>query len=74
MIEAVRRVVAAVRVPVTADVEGGYGSGTPDDVEDTCASQCGSSTSVRGVIFGRDGTSWGPRRASRRRRRWRMRW
>jgi 2-methylisocitrate lyase-like PEP mutase family enzyme len=40
MIEAVRRVVSVVRVPVTADVEGGYGAGTPDDVAAT----------VRGVI------------------------
>ena len=40
MIEAVRRVVGVVRVPVTADVEGGYGAGTPDDVAAT----------VRGVI------------------------
>ena len=40
MIEEVRRIVAAVRVPVTADVESGYGSGTPDDVAET----------VRGVI------------------------
>ena len=35
MIEAVRRIVAAVRVPVTADVESGYGAGTPDDVAAT---------------------------------------
>ncbi len=35
MIEAVRRIVAAVRVPVTADVESGYGTGTPDDVAAT---------------------------------------
>lgn len=40
MIDAVRRIVAAVRVPVTADVESGYGAGTPDDVAET----------VRGVI------------------------
>ena len=35
MIDAVRRIVAAVRVPVTADVESGYGSGSPDDVAAT---------------------------------------
>ena len=35
MLEAVRRIVAAVRVPVTADVESGYGAGTPDDVAAT---------------------------------------
>ena len=40
MIEAVRGIVRAVRVPVTADIEGGYGAGTPDDVAAT----------VRGVI------------------------
>jgi len=40
MIEAVRRMVQCVRVPVTADVEGGYGTGSPDDVAAT----------VRGVI------------------------
>lgn len=34
MIEQVRRIVAAVDVPVTADVEGGYGPG-PDDVAAT---------------------------------------
>ncbi|HUQ45297.1 MAG TPA: isocitrate lyase/phosphoenolpyruvate mutase family protein [Gemmatimonadaceae bacterium] len=35
MIDAVRRIVAAVRVPVTADVESGYGTGSPDDVAAT---------------------------------------
>lgn len=40
MVDAVRRIVAAVRVPVSADVESGYGSGTPEDVAET----------VRGVI------------------------
>lgn len=35
MIEAVRRIVASVRVPVTADVESGYGAGSPDDVAAT---------------------------------------
>lgn len=35
MLAAVRRIARAVRVPVTADVEGGYGSGTPDDVAAT---------------------------------------
>jgi 2-methylisocitrate lyase-like PEP mutase family enzyme len=40
MIAAVRRIVDAVRLPVTADVESGYGDGTPDDVAAT----------VRGVL------------------------
>ena len=40
MIEAVRAIASAVRVPVTADIESGYGQGTPDDVAAT----------VRGVI------------------------
>lgn len=40
MIEAVRVIARAVRVPVTADIESGYGKGTPDDVAAT----------VRGVI------------------------
>ena len=40
MLEAVRRIVQSVRVPVSADVEGGYGAGTPADVAAT----------VRGVI------------------------
>ncbi len=40
MIDAVRRIVDSVRVPVTADVESGYGTGSPDDVAAT----------VRGVI------------------------
>lgn len=31
MLAAVRRIVEAVGVPVTADVEGGYGEGTPED-------------------------------------------
>jgi 2-methylisocitrate lyase-like PEP mutase family enzyme len=35
MIEIVRRIVAAVDVPVTADVEGGYGTGSLRDVEET---------------------------------------
>ena len=35
MLDAVRRIVAAVRVPVTADVESGYGEGSPDDVAAT---------------------------------------
>lgn len=35
MIEAVRRIVDAVRVPVTADIEGGYGRRTPADVAET---------------------------------------
>ena len=40
MVEAVRGVVRAVRVPVSADVESGYGTGTPEEVEET----------VRGVL------------------------
>jgi 2-methylisocitrate lyase-like PEP mutase family enzyme len=35
MIEVVRRIVGSVSIPVTADIEGGYGSGRPADVEDT---------------------------------------
>ena len=35
MIGVVRRIVSAVQVPVTADVEGGYGSGSPGDVAET---------------------------------------
>src|SRR5688572_9970845 len=35
MIEAVRRIVEAVRVPVTADVEAGYGSRSLADVAET---------------------------------------
>lgn len=35
MLDAVRRIAGAVRVPVTADVEGGYGTGTPDEVAET---------------------------------------
>jgi 2-methylisocitrate lyase-like PEP mutase family enzyme len=40
MLDGVRRIVRAVRLPVTADIESGYGGGTPDDVAET----------VRGVI------------------------
>jgi 2-methylisocitrate lyase-like PEP mutase family enzyme len=35
MVEAVRRIVHSVRVPVSADVESGYGAGSPDDVAET---------------------------------------
>ena len=35
MLAAVRVIVDAVRVPVTADVESGYGAGTPEDVAET---------------------------------------
>ena len=35
MVEAIRRIVRAVRVPVTADVESGYGSGSPEEVAET---------------------------------------
>ena len=35
MAAAVRVIVDAVRVPVTADVESGYGAGTPEDVAET---------------------------------------
>lgn len=35
MIGVVRRIVSAVQVPVTADVEGGYGNGSPGDVAET---------------------------------------
>jgi 2-methylisocitrate lyase-like PEP mutase family enzyme len=40
MIAVVRRIAEAVRVPVTADIESGYGSGSPEDVGAT----------VRGVV------------------------
>jgi 2-methylisocitrate lyase-like PEP mutase family enzyme len=40
MLHVVRLIVSAVAVPVSADVESGYGSGTPDDVAET----------IRGVI------------------------
>jgi len=40
MLDAVRRIAGAVRLPVTADVEGGYGKGTADEVAET----------VRGVL------------------------
>ena len=35
MIDAVRRIVQSVRIPVTADVESGYGAGTPADAAET---------------------------------------
>jgi 2-methylisocitrate lyase-like PEP mutase family enzyme len=35
MLEVVRRIVSTVEVPVTADVEGGYGTGSINDVEQT---------------------------------------
>jgi 2-methylisocitrate lyase-like PEP mutase family enzyme len=35
MVDAVGRIARAVRVPVTADVERGYGAGTPEDVAET---------------------------------------
>lgn len=35
MLESVRRMVDAVSIPVTADVESGYGNGSPDDVAAT---------------------------------------
>lgn len=35
MIDAIRRIVSAVKIPVSADVEGGYGEGTPEDVAET---------------------------------------
>lgn len=35
MLDAVRRIVDVVRVPVTADMESGYGTGTPEDVAET---------------------------------------
>ena len=35
MLDAVRRIASVVRVPVTADVEGGDGAGTPEDVAAT---------------------------------------
>lgn len=35
MLQAIRQIVAAVTVPVTADIEGGYGTGSPADVAET---------------------------------------
>ena len=35
MAGAVRLIVAAVKIPVTADIEAGYGAGTPEDVAET---------------------------------------
>ena len=35
MVDVIRRIAAAVRLPVSADIEGGYGSGTPEDVYQT---------------------------------------
>jgi 2-methylisocitrate lyase-like PEP mutase family enzyme len=35
MIQAIRYIVQTVTVPVTADIEGGYGNGSPRDVADT---------------------------------------
>jgi 2-methylisocitrate lyase-like PEP mutase family enzyme len=40
MLDAVRRIASVVEVPVSADVEGGYGAGSVDDVAET----------VRGVV------------------------
>jgi 2-methylisocitrate lyase-like PEP mutase family enzyme len=41
MLEAVGRIVAAVSVPVTADLESGYGEGTADDVAETVRAAIG---------------------------------
>src|SRR5262245_33971180 len=35
MIQAIRAIVQTVNVPVTADIEGGYGVGSPQDVAET---------------------------------------
>lgn len=35
MLDAIARIARVVRVPVNADVEGGYGTGSPDDVAET---------------------------------------
>lgn len=37
MTAVVRRIADAVAIPVTADIEGGYGGGTPEDVAETVA-------------------------------------
>src|SRR5215470_17521212 len=42
MIQAVRTIAAAVSLPVTADVEGGYGSGSPRDVAETVRAVIGA--------------------------------
>ena len=42
MIGVVRRIAATVRIPVTADVEGGYGTGSPGDVAETVRAVIGA--------------------------------
>jgi 2-methylisocitrate lyase-like PEP mutase family enzyme len=42
MIEAIREIVQAVRIPVTADIEGGYGSGSAGDVAQTVRAVLGA--------------------------------
>jgi 2-methylisocitrate lyase-like PEP mutase family enzyme len=42
MLDVVRRIARSVRVPVTADIEGGYGSGTPEDVAETVRGAIGA--------------------------------
>ena len=42
MIEAIREIVQAVRVPVTADIEGGYGSNSAEDVAQTVRTVLGA--------------------------------
>jgi 2-methylisocitrate lyase-like PEP mutase family enzyme len=42
MIEVIRRMVRAVTVPVTADIEGGYGSGSTGDVAETVRAVIGA--------------------------------
>lgn len=42
MLTMVRRITDAVQVPVTADIEGGYGRGTPEDVAETARAVIGA--------------------------------
>lgn len=59
MIEAIRRMVQAVTVPVTADIEGGYGSGSIRDVAETVRAVIGQSASISRIPPGRTGRcSW----------------
>jgi 2-methylisocitrate lyase-like PEP mutase family enzyme len=42
MIAAIREIVQAVGVPVTADIEGGYGAGSPEDIAQTVRAVLGT--------------------------------
>src|SRR5262249_3527672 len=57
MVRAIRYVVEAVSIPVTADVEGGYGDGSPDDVAETVRAviEAGAVGVTLGASSGRSG-------------------